>query len=640
MQLALTVAGAAIGFAIPGAGLVGAAIGASVGAAVGAIYFGPEMPSFEGPRLSDLKIQTSTFGAPIPIVYGAYRLTGNIIYSTDIIETRTDQEVGGKGGGGATQTTYTYSVTCSIGVCEGPINRVNRIWANGKLVYDANTGLTDSDVGSLRFYNGTEEQEPDPFWQGVYGSDSVPAHRGLAYVTFENLQLATFGNRIPNFSFEVFSQGQEFWVSNIYPTNDYYDSWSLASDGNYFYIYGAYYVTETDTYNFLISKQDKSGNIVWSKTLDSELAIGISKFIYKNENLYAGAGSFTDFSYETIDGSVLSKVSTNGSLIWQIKFNSPHFEYYNFVFDVDNNDNVYIGNSFDGLDHNFTLTKLDSNQNIVFDKYYDILGNSNPAFFVSAEVMPNNTILNAYNLPYDLDFPETFEEKAILINTSLAGDVLWAKQIDEFYWKFQTNAFDSVGNIYCAGLKDGISFNVLLKINSSGNIVWKKSITNDNLDLQIVSVFVDKYNNIYVSFADYSYELSIAKFDANFNFLWSRKINNLFYVWLNQSTPFMTANENYIAISQWNPGVITSIVLSSNGDGVGTHTGYRYNFETSSVDEITFEYLENNIYVEDLEFSSSNVTIVSGNYGSNTISTLSGTLQDVTFENAVVTPIE
>ena len=31
----------------------------------------------------------------------------------------------------------------------------------------------------------------------------MPAYRGLAYVVFENLELAKFGNRIPQFSFEV-----------------------------------------------------------------------------------------------------------------------------------------------------------------------------------------------------------------------------------------------------------------------------------------------------------------------------------------------------------------------------------------------------------------------------------------------------
>jgi hypothetical protein len=39
--------------------------------------------------------------------------------------------------------------------------------------------------------------------EAVYGVGKVPAYRGLAYVVIEDFPLAAFGNRIPNFSFEV-----------------------------------------------------------------------------------------------------------------------------------------------------------------------------------------------------------------------------------------------------------------------------------------------------------------------------------------------------------------------------------------------------------------------------------------------------
>src|SRR5262249_12821489 len=35
------------------------------------------------------------------------------------------------------------------------------------------------------------------------GADNTPAYRGLAYVVFEDFPLADYGNRIPNFTFEV-----------------------------------------------------------------------------------------------------------------------------------------------------------------------------------------------------------------------------------------------------------------------------------------------------------------------------------------------------------------------------------------------------------------------------------------------------
>jgi hypothetical protein len=70
---------------------------------------------------------------------------------------------------------------------------VLRVWADGKPL-DL-TGL------NVRIYTGGEEQTPDPLIVAKEGD--APAYRGLAYVVFERLPLANFGNRIPQMSFEV-----------------------------------------------------------------------------------------------------------------------------------------------------------------------------------------------------------------------------------------------------------------------------------------------------------------------------------------------------------------------------------------------------------------------------------------------------
>ncbi|MEO1266243.1 MAG: hypothetical protein AAFV26_11120, partial [Pseudomonadota bacterium] len=123
--LALAAAGAAVGSAVLPAGisvfgatLTGAAIGTQVGALAGSVIdqalFGPGQQSHEGPRLDELRVTTSTEGAPIPKVYGAARLGGQVIWADDFEEVVSDEEVGGGkgsslgGGGGSTSTTYSY----------------------------------------------------------------------------------------------------------------------------------------------------------------------------------------------------------------------------------------------------------------------------------------------------------------------------------------------------------------------------------------------------------------------------------------------------------------------------------------------------------------------------------------------------
>lgn len=58
-----------------------AGLGFSIGSAIGNLLFprGGEDTHQEGPRLGDLKAQSSAYGVPIPICYGSIRIAGNVI---------------------------------------------------------------------------------------------------------------------------------------------------------------------------------------------------------------------------------------------------------------------------------------------------------------------------------------------------------------------------------------------------------------------------------------------------------------------------------------------------------------------------------------------------------------------------------
>jgi len=208
------VAGGAVGASF-GAVALGASIGWAVGSFVGQLAFGPDPPTTQGPRLTDLSVQSSAEGVGIPIVFGRPRIAGNVIWARPIQETRHEEKVGGKGmGGGGTQVSYTYSVSFAIGLCEGPIIGVRKIWADSKLIYDVSAS---ADAGTLqvsqelakatRVYTGSESQTADPSIQSFEGAANTPAYRGLAYLMFEDLQLADFANHMPNITCEVLSAG-------------------------------------------------------------------------------------------------------------------------------------------------------------------------------------------------------------------------------------------------------------------------------------------------------------------------------------------------------------------------------------------------------------------------------------------------
>ena len=181
----------------------------------GTIVDPPPGPHTEGPRLSSLVVQTSTDGAALPRVFGVARLAGNVIWSSGLKESSHDITAGGgSGGGGPTSTQYTYSVDCAIAICEGEIAGIRRFWADSKLIYDASsTAGVDALIASsatakgIRIYRGTETQGKDPLIQATVGDANTPAYLGTAYIVLEDFQLANFGNRLPNFTFEVVENG-------------------------------------------------------------------------------------------------------------------------------------------------------------------------------------------------------------------------------------------------------------------------------------------------------------------------------------------------------------------------------------------------------------------------------------------------
>ena len=205
--LILSGVGAALGNAIGGSilGISAATIGQSIGAVIGSTIdnylFAPSLRfTQEGPRLQETQIFTSSEGQPILRGYGRFRVPGNMIWATrfreEVVRSSTTQ--GGKGGGGGTTTEiieYNYYANFAVGLCEGEIQDIHRVWADNKLI-----NLEDI---TYRVYKGTETQTPDSLITTKEGSGNAPSYRGLAYIVFEDFQINEFGNRVPQFSFEV-----------------------------------------------------------------------------------------------------------------------------------------------------------------------------------------------------------------------------------------------------------------------------------------------------------------------------------------------------------------------------------------------------------------------------------------------------
>lgn len=231
MSTLVAIAGGIVGsiFGVPQLGFL-------AGSILGSLIFGGS--SKGGPKLKDLHVTGSTYGAAIPWLWGTCRMGGNIIW-TYLLKQHA-HHAGGKGG----PATYTYSWTGAVGLCAtdqtGPIQKILKIWADTKLVYDATgqSGITKNIPGSgggkgggghgdgnavvnggvanaynklgrFRVYTGTQDQMPDPAYENLVGADQATANRGMAYIVFDDVDLENYGNRVPNWTFEVAGNNDE-----------------------------------------------------------------------------------------------------------------------------------------------------------------------------------------------------------------------------------------------------------------------------------------------------------------------------------------------------------------------------------------------------------------------------------------------
>lgn len=202
--LVLTAVGSALG------GPLGGAIGGAIGRQIDGEIFAP--PARQGSRLKELAVQTSSYGTQIPAIFGVMRVAGTVIWSTDLIEERTKS---GGGKGRPSTVNYSYRVSLAVALSSRPIARVGRIWADGNLIRGAQGDFKID--AQMRVHDGHDNQQPDPLLASAEAQGRCPAHRGIAYVVFEDFALAEFGNRIPSLTFEIFERDGPLALSDVLP---------------------------------------------------------------------------------------------------------------------------------------------------------------------------------------------------------------------------------------------------------------------------------------------------------------------------------------------------------------------------------------------------------------------------------------
>lgn len=150
------------------------------------------------PNYTGIQLQSSAYGIPVAVVYGATRIGWNLTDYVNFNKVVTPQKSGGKGGvvggggkgGGGSTVTYSASVLGTL--CEGPIAGVNSSWTS----QTQNVGTPGFDI-----IDGTIAQSPWAYLSTAYPSHAL-TYSGWAQAAAENLGLGSSAN-LPNMNWEV-----------------------------------------------------------------------------------------------------------------------------------------------------------------------------------------------------------------------------------------------------------------------------------------------------------------------------------------------------------------------------------------------------------------------------------------------------
>ncbi|HVM62880.1 MAG TPA: phage tail protein [Verrucomicrobiae bacterium] len=158
------------------------------------------------------RIASNVLGTPWPVLWGTRELSGTLIAWTN--HTYTNSGSSGKGGGQVAAGEKDYR-TFALGLCLGPIDRINAIWYDNTLIWSGNVTiasaatsasatqgvgsvvLTDNaNRGTITVYFGLETQTQDPILAQFI--PDAPFYRGMCYAVFHGARNGKKGFRIGN----------------------------------------------------------------------------------------------------------------------------------------------------------------------------------------------------------------------------------------------------------------------------------------------------------------------------------------------------------------------------------------------------------------------------------------------------------
>lgn len=284
------------------------------------------------------------------------------------------------------------------------------------------------------------------------------------------------------------------------------DGVAVDASNNY-YIVGSTQVSGGQ-YTY-VAKLDSSGTVLWQRkySKNSDSVVATDLVLDSSGNVYVCG--YTNVSSGRPSGYVI-KYNNSGVLQWHTNLYSGDRTYAAGVA-VDSSGNVYVtGQAYDvsRADDIAFVSKLNSTGALQWSYKYTDLYTTN-SLGISADSSGN-----VYIVGYQVS------RGAFLLKLDTGGNISWQKRLSSGFYNLSCVRVDSSNNVYVAGNISSALY--LLKFDSSGTNLWQRQVV--SYPPNDCALAIDSSGNIYVSGSVTDKVSLICKYNSSGNILWKKSV--------------------------------------------------------------------------------------------------------------------
>jgi hypothetical protein len=323
------------------------------------------------------------------------------------------------------------------------------------------------------------------------------------------------------------SSGNVIWTKTIgRSSDDVASSIIQSSDGGYV-VAGFTYSFGAGSDGMYVVKLDSSGNVQWTKTIGgSDWAISITQssdggYIVAGETLGFGAGGWDMY---------VVKLDSGGNVVWTKTIGGNSDDFVSSIIQSSDGGYVVAGytSSFGAGSADFYVVKLDSSGNVQWTK--TIGGSSGDWANSIIQSSDGGYVVAGGTQSFGAGYYDFY-----VVKLDSSGNVIWTKTIGgsltDVAWSIiQSSDGGYVVAGYTASFGSGSRDIYVVKLDSSGNVQWTKTIGGSSDDG--ASSIIQSSDGGYVvagytsSFGAGYDDFYVVKMDANGNVCFSQNITN------------------------------------------------------------------------------------------------------------------